>query len=297
MAARDAGLIEVWYSERSTRSKRLAERLAFGVKTIGRRAALYDEREYRGSGWSQMVVFYGLHGNLLKLYDDAIAQGRTVLFVDLGYWRRELPGYQRWYGYHRVSLNSRHPNPYFQAHRHPSDRFQALDLEVRYAVPYDERGDAVLVVGMSEKAAEVNGLAFQEYETRTAEALRKYTRRPIMYRPKPGAGRKPPPGIPGTIYVPKEEPLNATLAKTWCVVTRHSNVSVDALLRGLPAIVTDEGAAREICHSSLTMVDGPYMPDEQQRRQFFADLAYTQWTPDEFADGTFWRHMAEEGWI
>ncbi len=293
---RDAKLIEIYYSDRSTRGKRLAARLEAGVLRVGRRPMMLNDREFRGGFWAPTVTFYGLHGRLREVYAAALAQGVTLLFVDLGYWHRELPGRQRWYGYHRVSLNGRHPNDYFQRRKHPSDRFYSMNVPVRFARRPEERGDSIMVPGMSDKAAEVCGLGgVGEWERGVIEEIRRHTDRPIIYRPKPGARRAPPPAIPGTSYSFTNESVEEALRRTWCVVTHHSNVAVDALVNGVPAITTDGGAASAVCSSDVSLVDDPPFPSEKERARFFADLAYTQWTPDEFANGVFWRHVIEEG--
>ena len=82
MAYRDAGMIEVWYSERSTRSKRLAEHLAQGVPKIGQRAILHNEREYRGSGWSN------LEKRSIGPRLSGVSSGHATLLIPSGHWMR-----------------------------------------------------------------------------------------------------------------------------------------------------------------------------------------------------------------
>lgn len=101
------------------------------------------------------------------------------------------------------------------------------------------------------------------------------TDRPIRVRPKPTKAAPAP-------------PLEADLAGAWCLVTHMSNTAVEAIMAGVPAIVTGASAAAPMA-TSLEAIETPARPDG--RRAWAARLAANQWTRREIATGLAWRAL------
>ena len=127
----------------------------------------------------------------------------------------------------------------------------------------------------------------QEWDRWAYEEIRKRTERPIIYRPKPSWLNPQP--IPGTIFSSKHQNLDAVLNNTFLVVSHHSNLCIDALLKGIPAICVD-GAANAICTNDFDTIKEPEHPD---RTQFFWNLAYCNWSVGEMYTGECWRYIKE----
>ena len=122
--------------------------------------------------------------------------------------------------------------------------------------------------------------------------LSRMTSREIVYRPKPSwRGWTL---LPGSRYSPPEEDLDALIDEAWAVITHHSNVGIDAIVRGCP-VFTLEGAADCVSHRSNHLIEDPFQPTNAQRHRFLCDLAYTQWKPVEIASGEAWDHLIQEG--
>ena len=288
-------MIEIFFEPGIIRGARIARELLQGAHIIGRKAIMMTASEYAGKFNSYTVAFYGVHRGLRSIYDDAIASSTDLLFFDLGYWNlgQYVNGSLR-RSYHRVGLNDRHPNAYLMQRDHPETRFSKLHLKPNF--DRKKVGNDILLVGMGSKAAAFHNMVPGYWETSMVKAIRQYTDRQIVYRPKPSASRRSPSSIMGaTVSVGCS--IEQDLERAWCVVVHQSNAAVDALLAGVPVIVMSGGAAAEICSSDITLVDDPPMPDEATRRQFFNNLAYTQWTLIEMANGAFWRNAVEEGLI
>lgn len=240
-----------------------------------------------------VVAFYGLNGRLRQLFRDYQSRSIPFVYVDLGYWCRRLAG--RFDGYHKVVVSGRHPTRYFQSVRHDDARRLHLERRNIDLTPRPwHKGDAVLVAGMGDKAATYEGYAPGQWEEATIARLRTITDRPVVYRPKPSWATARP--IEGSIYSPRDEPLDAVLARCHIVVTHHSNVAVDAILAGVP-VYAEDGVARPMGIADLIAVGHPCYPTDHERRQFVDDLTYTQWSVAEIADGLAWRHLTEEGLI
>ncbi len=231
-------------------------------------------------------VFYGLEGNLPKIFSYAADVSRAV-YIDLGYWGRRDGG--RYAGYHKITVNARHPVGYYRRPQHPADRFARFKIPI---TPWDVSwpcGGHILVAGMGAKGAAAEGYRPQEFERWAVDELRKHTSRPIVYRPKPSDPLASP--IEGTTYSPKDIPLEQALQNCWAVVTHHSNVAVDALLAGIPCFCWG-GVAREMSLQDLSRIEDPYLPDT--RDMWARDIAYTQWNVAEMKSGEAWAYLRRE---
>ncbi len=131
-----------------------------------------------------------------------------------------------------------------------------------------------------------------EWETSTLQALRQVTDRPIVYRPKPSC--KMTLLLPGAFYSPPIQPLEEALVDVHAVVTHHSNVACDALLEGIPAFSV-EGVATAQGSQDFAQIETPIRSDD--RAQWAADVAYSQFTVAEMRDGICWKHLKAEGLI
>jgi hypothetical protein len=239
---------------------------------------------HRGHPEFDVAIFYGLAGGCGQMLADYRHRGARAIYVDLGYWgRRKL---SRWDGHHKFALNSRHPTAYFQDRPKSASRFSQFRVPIR---PWRASGRHILLIGMSAKAAAAEGYRPEEYERETVEQLRRFTDRPIVYRPKPNWAEARP--IEGTIFG-KGPDLAQALVDCHAVVAHHSNAAVDALLAGVPCLCPD-GVASVLSGHDLAQIESPPTPDG--REQWAADLAWTQWSVEEIERGDAYRYLLEEG--
>lgn len=85
-------------------------------------------------------------------------------------------------------------------------------------------------------------------------------------------------------------PLAEQLAKASVVVTHSSNIAVDAIIAGVPAIVAPSNPAAPVCSTTLADIHSPRMPD---RRHWWASLMCQQFTLDEMKSGLAWQYMQQ----
>jgi hypothetical protein len=270
----------------SRRSQAVCDAFMKGIRGHGDSPFRMEESAYATPAWDA-AVFYGLRGNLPRVLREFPEAGKKAVYIDLGYWGRVLP--RRFNGYHKVSINDRHPTAYFRKHRHPNDRI--LKLGIR-PLPWKKGGRKILVLGMGDKAAGVEGFQVEQWERETIAELAKHTDRPIVYRPKPswsGAKR-----IEGAEYSSPETSLEEAFRDCHAVVTHHSNAAVDALVYGLPAFC-EQGVAAPLSLQDLSRIESPLYPAD--REEWISDISYCQWTLDEIGLGLPWRHFKNEGLI
>ena len=276
----------VYFAPGNARSQLVGQAMLRGIRNFDPTVQLISSQRYRGPN-SRIAVFYGLSDGLRQVFDDYRQdERRKAIYVDLGYWGRRKK--TRFDGYHKISIDSRHPTGYFQTVEHPADRFRSHSIQIK---PWREDGRHILVIGMSGKGALAEGFVPEQWERRTVMQLRELTKRPIVYRPKPNwIGAKP---IMGAAFQ-RESPIEHALADAWAVVCHHSNVAVEAILAGVPAICP-LGVASVMAGHRLEQIDAPPMPEG--REQWASDIAYCQWTMAEMQSGAAWRHLRKEGLV
>lgn len=267
------------------RSQAICAAMHAGILAAGDAPRLKPEASYTSPAAS-VAVFYGFGGKLPNVMADYRAAGLATVFIDLGYFGRLEGG--RLEGYHKVSVNARHPDAYFQRRCHDASRLTPFDITLR---PWG-RGRSILVAGMSCKHARSDGLGPQQWEQEAIAALRKFTDRPICYRPKPNDRSARP--IAGVGYSGPNEPLASALTDCHAVVTHHSNVAIDGAIAGVPSF-SQAGVGTAIGLQDLAQIEAPIYP--KHREQWLADITWCQWTVAEMRSGAVWRHLKDEGLI
>ena len=141
--------------------------------------------------------------------------------------------------------------------------------------PWRKSGSHILVSPPGEAIAKLFGLV--NWEARTLETLRRVTDRPLR------VSRKPDP-------VPVEERLR----DCHCVVTWTSNLAVDAIVAGVPAIVGPAAASIGVAgnyHQLEYCIENPPTPE---RECWVESLAWGQFNLEEIRSG-FARAVVMEG--
>lgn len=272
----------------NSRATRVAQFVTQGFRKLEYSFIVADPNEYSEFNPApNLAVFYGFEQKTPEIMENYKRQGKNVLFIDLGYWARRYNG--RWDGFHKITLNSRHPNDYFEKFKKIPIRSHAAPW-IPKVKPWKKNGRHIIVAGMSEKAARNVGLKPEQWERETINKLRKLTDREIYYRPKPSwPGAKP---IQGTKY--DRGPLAQSLKNCHAVVSRHSNVSVDAILEGIPSFCID-GAAKPMSCQNLNCIEQPLYPEE--RELWRNSISWCQFDASEMVSGDFIKFFDRMGLI
>lgn len=278
------GVYHSWGKRTKTISKAIYE----GIKRVEgvNNVSYVDETKYREPVFP-VAVFYSLRGNLEKMLWEYRDKGLHAVYIDLGYWGRRMGGVLS--GYHKFAINDRHPTKYFQNVKHPNDRAQIFNIQVK---KWRKSGKHILLAGMGDKAAAVEGFKPEEWENAAIAELQKHTDRPIIYRPKPSWLLAKP--LRNAGYSRKTEFLETALKDCYAVVTHHSNVAVEGIVAGIPAICM-QGVAQPFSRQEISKIDDLYYPEE--REQWVNDICYCQFNTAEMCEGVPWRHLKDEGLV
>lgn len=279
----------VIYAPSNSRSKLIAHAMKIGLLSLKEKVTVLSSTQYQ-QPTADVAVFYGMADGLRQAFDDYVAAGLKAVYVDLGYWHRMVNG--RSDGYHKVSVNSRHPTAYFQNIKHNDHRARAMGLKIKEP---KGRGQFIMVAGMSGKAAEFEGFAPEEWESRAIGQLSGCGME-VIYRPKPSWAQSTDLTGESTQHV-----RNLVDGFVGChgVATHHSNVAVDALIEGLP-VYCEEGVASVLSTPSIIALAGTTGKDslaKADRHQWLSDVAHCQYSLSEMKSGMPIRHLRDDGVI
>jgi hypothetical protein len=181
-----------------------------------------------------------------------VAKGGHAVALDLAYWSRHRKV--------RLTVDAPHPQALIMAKDYPPDRLllDSPPIVDNWRNPHGQ----VIIAGIGRKATVQYGAETVEaWEAAMAdEARRRWPLRQVVRRPKPLSPGPPDHALRG-----------ASLVVTW-----HSNIAVDAVRLGIPAVCRD-GAAAAVCPSEIP--DDPRPLPQEVRRRFLSNLAWFQWDP------------------
>ena len=206
-------------------------------------------------------VFYGVDLVTLPFFELAKRRGNFV-YIDNGYLCSKYHGAIP--PYYRVTRGAAQHSGIGMS---DGERFAALDVEIK---PWRGDGDHVLIAMQSAWWFERHGIDREQWLAQIVEFVREHTGRPIRIREKPV-------GLLHGAAVAND------LTGAWCVVTHASNVAVDAIIAGVPAVVLGPSAAAPMAGSRLEHVIDPPMP--AGRLEWCGVLADNQWTIQEITAG------------
>jgi hypothetical protein len=210
------------------------------------------------------AFFYGLVPATRSIWLDAIAKKRDWYYADNAYFDK---GRQ---AYYRVTKND------FQIHewaRPDYDRLERLQIRPR---PWRDSGAHIVLCEQSEAFMRLCGYG-TGWLDKTIEELRKYSDRPLRIRRWNRDKGK------------MLATLKADLNGAWALVTHMSAAANEALLAGVPVVVTGNCAARPMASTVLSEIESPRMPDGIM--DWAAGLAANQWTVEELENGKCWSDL------
>jgi hypothetical protein len=216
------------------------------------------------------AMFWGFVNNNINLVHQLEQQGLDYWYADTPYFGRfDNSNLKEDNHYWRICKNQIHARYWRDC---PSDRFNKFNLKIK--IRDKNQGEHILIcpssVGIHTYLKKPNWLE------ETIATIKKYTDRPIKIREKP---RKAGTSGPAVADVPLEQDLQ----NAWACVTSCSISAVEATLQGVPVFSDPKSFAWSISSARLSEIEDPLYIDPTQ---WLYSLAYQQFTPREFANGT-----------
>jgi len=218
-----------------------------------------------------LVFTDGLRRGFGVVRDAYLRAGVPVVVADMPHFR--VPGY------HRLSLGSHEWSPKIST---AGERLRKLTGNWS---PFESRGPEVLVLGQvgSDSQHGKNDNELRVFYDKLFADLRRYTKRPIRWRPHPEFNLHP--ALAGLVSVPKIESLDDALSRAWCAVTYNSTAGIQALFRGVPVFSFGPSPYGALSTDEIWKLDDAASPDQRVVISSMAPLAYTQWSESEIKKG------------
>ena len=197
------------------------------------------------------IVTYGI----LRGTGEAIKRAENFWYIDHGYIKRSNPA-GTLNGYFRITKNALWHSG---EGKYPTDRLKKVVSHLGTR----KRGRNIILAPPSKYMREF--LDLHDWEEKTIEEIKKYSDRPILISTK------------------QQNPMNEVMKDAWAVVTDHSNSAIDALIEGVPIIMTNPARS----YGKIKDIENP----EFDRVPLLSALSYNQWTLDEMRSGKAWREL------
>jgi len=236
------------------------------------------------SNWEQekntdnTLVIRGLGGGSQKAIKRCWETGRPFYAIDTGYF-----GNGKHKIWHRITYNAlQNMNQIIST---DTERLE-LQLDATWKEIYKPftKGSKILVCPPSDKVMKLFGQGTAKSWTENlVTQLKTLTDRPIEIRMKPIRSER----------ISTKTIQDALQDDVHCLITYNSIAATEALMEGKPAITLGSNAAQIVCETSLSNIETPRIPTEDEMREFLIHLSYSQFTQLEMEDGTAWRILQE----
>ena len=189
----------------------------------------------------------------------------------------------------KVGLNGINRDAYFGEQDNDRTRADHLGLVCK---PWRSNGDFILICGQHDKSLQWQNMPrMSTWFLETYDEIRKYTQRPIVFRPHPrcrldhierglkNVYRQEPNHIANTY-----DDFDMGFDNVWATVSYSSNPGPHSCINGVPAFVSTHSLAYSVGNDIdfLYDIENPMMLD---RTQWLNDYAHTEYTIEEIATG------------
>ena len=229
--------------------------------------------------WSDL--FHGRMARNKDIWSYCVSNNRPIIVLEVGGIHRG----KTW----KVGINGINRDAKFGDRGNDESRAKALGLELQ---PWRRNGEYILICGQHDKSLQWQGMPrMSNWFLNTYDEIRKYTDRPIMFRPHPRCRLE---HIErGLRYVERQEPRHIAgtyddfdmgFSNVFATVSYSSNPGCHSIIQGVPAFVSPSSLAYDVGNDIdfLHDIENPLMPD---RTQWLNDYAWTEYTVNEIAAG------------
>lgn len=238
--------------------------------------------------WS--VLWHGRMKKNSEVWEHFTKQGKPVIVLEVGGLIRN----KTW----KVGINGINGEADFGHETdNPSDRLTKLKIKMQPWRPRTYQPKYVLILGQNANSHQWRDMPpMQQWIEDTITQIRTVTDRDIRVRPHPRSGLSDqwiketiknyndvyfnqPRHVAGSY---DDYDFEKQLSDAWCVVNWSSNPATQAVLNGVPIFTGPESLAAPVANLNLKRIEDPDMPD---RQQWANNIAYTEWTTEEIAQG------------
>ena len=226
--------------------------------------------------WSQ--VWAGRMRGNQQVWQTYTQTNRPVVVLEVGNLQRNTT----W----RVGLNGINSFACFGATGQGPDRAQKLGLTAR---PWTHTGDHVVICTQRGDSEQWAGQpAPNVWASEVIKQLQQHTDRRIVVRPHPRFRfQQSSPGVEVCMPVPVPNTYDSynfdqSLNNAWAVVNWNSGPGIESVIKGVPVFTSPTSLSAPVGNFDFACIEKPLRPE---RQHWLNDLAYTEWTVEEIAQG------------
>jgi len=261
----------VFYTGDKPYKRDLCFAMAEGVRKAGHNRKIVGVFE-KVDDDADVVVLIGCNRVVREAFDAYRAMGKHVVYVDKGYLRYREQGVKIPREYYRIAVDCFQPSSYVMDLGDEESRWGRERIVPR---PWRTDGDHIIYADSSNKYKEWFGIDDEDVSEELWK-LRLSTTKTIIYRPRNC-----------------EVPIYDGLKTAWVLVTRGSNAAVDAILYGVPVLLTGDDCISSPLASRGMVDDKVFVPTDEARYRWLCGLAWCQYTPEELESGFAWKKINE----
>ncbi len=261
----------VFYTWNKSYKRDLCFAMAEGARKVGhnrRVLGIFEKVEDN----ADVAVLIGCNRGTRLAFDAYRSAGKHVVYVDKGYLRYREQGMKTPREYHRIAVDCFQPASYVMDLGDDESRWEREKIK---PWPWRVDGDHIIYADSSNKYKEWFDIDDEDVSEELWK-LRWSTTKTIVYRPR---------NCEASIY--------DFLTSAWALVTRGSNAAVDALLYGVPVLLTGDDCVSAPLASRGMVNDQVFVPSDEDRHRWLCGLAWCQYTPEELESGFAWRKINE----
>lgn len=261
--------------------KSISFAFADGLRAHGDECEVRRVREKSEPADCDVVVLFGVKRQ--ALFRKHLQAGTPVLYIDKGFSRQRVNGQY----YYRVAVNAHDPLDILTEGTFSPERRRRFDW---HFPGWRKSGEHIVIAGSSAKYHAFFKLAEPHaWATRLVGKLKRLTDREIVYRPKPTWHEAKP--IGGSTFRHGGS-IWRDLRGAHCLITYGSAACLEAVLSGVPSIITGPAIARPI--SSVTIagdIEHPKKAEPADVEQWLNNLGHCQWSLPEMKSGEMWEML------
>tara|TARA_B100000900_G_scaffold413807_1_gene438699 strand:- start:2449 stop:3300 length:852 start_codon:yes stop_codon:yes gene_type:complete len=238
--------------------------------------------------WS--VLFHGRMGGNKDIWERNQRENRPTIVLEVGGIKRGTT----W----KVGLNGINRDAFFGYDGNDDTRSIQLGLKL---LPWQTQGKNILICGQHDKSLQWTNMSrMSNWFLNTYDEIRKYTDKPIIFRPHPrcrlehierglhNVTRREPQYINGTY-----DDFDMGFNDIFATVSWSSNPGIHSIINGVPAFVGPSSLAYPVANdiSNMAKILDPIRPD---RQQWLNDYAHTEWTVEEISQGIPINHLTSK---
>ena len=238
--------------------------------------------------WS--VLWHGRMAGNRAIWERNISQSKPTLVLEVGSIKRGTT----W----KVGLNGINRDAYFGEQNNDRTRADHLGLVCK---TWRSDGNYVLICGQHNKSLQWQGMpSMSNWFLNTYDKIRKYTDRPIIFRPHPRCRLE---HIErGLKHVYRQEPkhiastyddFDMDFSDVWATISYSSNPGTHSCINGVPAFVSTHSLAYSVGNDIdfLHDIENPMMPD---RQQWLNDYEHNEYTIEEISQGLALKNLTNK---